>query len=289
MKQCKDLGSNRATLVGQWAEVAPGSLKPAKRRTRSHPKSKMRALRGSIAANGIVAPIVIDAEGGIVDGHLRAEIAIELGLPTVPVIRVDHMSEADLKALAIAANRMPADVTWDMDALRIAELLNRTAVEPDGSIDLGSVSRQPHPLKRQQRQKPMEDGKDYKIGRGKPPVHSQFKKGQSGNPKGAQRHKTKRNKRRFGARDFAIRLANEKVPVTVRGQLRQMLVKEAMMRRIFMDFLEATPNVRARPLLQLVQIGAFDFDETHFQSRHDRVQAFLEQLAAEAAAHEKPD
>lgn len=29
---------------------------------------------------------------------------------------------------------------------------------------------------------------DYKVGKGKPPKHTQFKKGQSGNPDGARRH-----------------------------------------------------------------------------------------------------
>ena len=29
-----------------------------------------------------------------------------------------------------------------------------------------------------------EDKRDYEVGRGKPPVHTRFKKGQSGNPRG---------------------------------------------------------------------------------------------------------
>lgn len=29
---------------------------------------------------------------------------------------------------------------------------------------------------------------DYEVGKGKPPKHTQFKKGQSGNPEGARRH-----------------------------------------------------------------------------------------------------
>ena len=36
----------------------------------------------------------------------------------------------------------------------------------------------------------MDDPRDYEVGYGKPPVHSRFKAGQSGNPKGRRTRKT---------------------------------------------------------------------------------------------------
>ena len=36
----------------------------------------------------------------------------------------------------------------------------------------------------------MDDPRDYEVGYGKPPVHSRFKPGQSGNPKGRRTRKT---------------------------------------------------------------------------------------------------
>jgi hypothetical protein len=38
----------------------------------------------------------------------------------------------------------------------------------------------------EQRKRPMSDGeRDYQVGPGKPPLHTRFRKGQSGNPRGS--------------------------------------------------------------------------------------------------------
>lgn len=55
--------------------------------------------------------------------------------------------------------------------------------------------------------------KDYKVGYGKPPLGSRFKKGQSGNPRGKQK----------GTRSLEVELAEElteKVRVTENGKLK---------------------------------------------------------------------
>ncbi len=112
-------GSNRATAVGQWDEVELGVLQSAVRRTRTHTLSKRRAVEASILENGILNPVAINSSNVIVDGHLRVEIARKLSLSTVPVIRIAHMSDAELRAYAIAANKLPAVASYDINALRI--------------------------------------------------------------------------------------------------------------------------------------------------------------------------
>lgn len=120
MKKCKlSRNSNRSSLVGRWEEVDPKALNAAVRRTRKHPVQKVRTLKASIHSQGIITPIIINAAGVIVDGRLRVEIACQLGLASVPVVRVEHLDDAELRAFAIAANRMPANVTWDLDNLRL--------------------------------------------------------------------------------------------------------------------------------------------------------------------------
>ena len=56
----------------------------------------------------------------VVDGNLRLEIAKKLELITVPVIRIEHLDEAELLAYGIAANKMPGVANIDFEALGLA-------------------------------------------------------------------------------------------------------------------------------------------------------------------------
>jgi hypothetical protein len=56
--------------------------------------------------------------------------AQQLGLPEVPVILLDHLSEAQRRALVIADNRLAENAGWDHDLLR-AELAALRAEEFD--------------------------------------------------------------------------------------------------------------------------------------------------------------
>jgi DNA modification methylase len=64
-------------------------------------------------------PITINSANVIVDGHLRFAVAQKLGFSSVPVIRVSHLSDAELRAYAIAANKLPAVANYDLNALRL--------------------------------------------------------------------------------------------------------------------------------------------------------------------------
>jgi ParB-like chromosome segregation protein Spo0J len=76
-------------------------------------------VEASIREYGILDPVTINSADVIVDGHLRVEIARKLGFRTVPAIRIAHLSDAELRAYAIAANKLPAVANYDVDALRI--------------------------------------------------------------------------------------------------------------------------------------------------------------------------
>ena len=65
-----------------------------------------------------------------------------------------------------------------------------------------------------------DDSGDYKVGRGRPPRHTRFKKGQSGNPKGRPR----------GSGNFhtlLLRQLNKKVTIVVDGQRKKITLLEA--------------------------------------------------------------
>lgn len=74
---------------------------------------------------------------------------------------------------------------------------------------------------------------DYKVGYGKPPKHTQFKKGQSGNPKG-------RPKGRKNMSTIINDVFNRKVTITENGQTRNVPYFEAFTRQFAAKGLHGT-------------------------------------------------
>src|SRR6266446_2302849 len=66
-------------------------------------------------------PILVDTKAGIIAGHGRLLAARKLGLTEVPVIVLDHLSEAQKRAYIIADNQLALNADWDYETLR-AEL-----------------------------------------------------------------------------------------------------------------------------------------------------------------------
>ena len=71
---------------------APDQLKPYPRNARTHSKKQIRQIAESIRRFGFTNPVLVNSEGMILAGHGRAEAARLLALPSVPCVRIDHMS-----------------------------------------------------------------------------------------------------------------------------------------------------------------------------------------------------
>ena len=90
----------RSRIVGH-ADLDPRSLTPNARNFRRHPAAQQRALAGAIEEVGLVAAVTQNVTtGNLVDGHLRVELAIARGEPTLPVTLVE-LSPAE-EALVLA-------------------------------------------------------------------------------------------------------------------------------------------------------------------------------------------
>ena len=68
---------------------------------------------------GFKIPIVARSDGTVVDGHLRLKAAERLGLDAVPVALADDLSEAQIKAFRLLANRSASWATWDDELLTL--------------------------------------------------------------------------------------------------------------------------------------------------------------------------
>jgi ParB-like chromosome segregation protein Spo0J len=97
----------------QISFIAIADLIPAPHNARKHSRAQVRAIARSIEAFGFNAPVLIDKSRQIVAGHGRYEASKLLELTQVPVIFLDHLSEAQAKAYMLADNKLTDRSTWD--------------------------------------------------------------------------------------------------------------------------------------------------------------------------------
>jgi DNA modification methylase len=109
-------------------QVPIGSLKPNPRNPRKHGRAKIEALAKCIDAFDFNAPILVDRHNTIVAGHARWLAAKRRGMTHVPVIRLEHLSEAKAQAYMLADNKLTDRSEWDetLVAVHLKELSELT-------------------------------------------------------------------------------------------------------------------------------------------------------------------
>lgn len=110
-------------------------LKPPKRQLRTHSPKQVEQIVSSIRRMGFINPVIVDAERNIVCGVGRYLAAREIGLSRLPTIMVDHLTEAELRAYAIADNKLTLNDTWDEKLLPV-ELRELMVLDIDLPIEL---------------------------------------------------------------------------------------------------------------------------------------------------------
>jgi DNA modification methylase len=108
-------------------------LKPYDRNARTHSAEQVAQIAASIVEFGFTNPILVDSHDGIIAGHGRLMAATELGLKTVPVVVLDHLSDRQRKAYILADNQLALNAGWDTDLLR-AELQDLAEQDFDLSL-----------------------------------------------------------------------------------------------------------------------------------------------------------
>jgi len=94
-------------------------LVPYVRNPRTHSDAQVAQIAASIAEFGFNNPILVDTKAGIIAGHGRLLAARKLQLREVPVIVLDHLTEAQKRAYIIADNQLALNAGWDEELLRI--------------------------------------------------------------------------------------------------------------------------------------------------------------------------
>ena len=117
MSECLVSSPLESRFPGEMMPVA--QLTPAKGNPRTHSKKQIRQIANSIKRFGFNNPVLIGDDGGIIAGHGRVAAAKLLGMTDVPVRRLSHLSQEEVRAYIIADNRLAEVADWDSEILAI--------------------------------------------------------------------------------------------------------------------------------------------------------------------------
>lgn len=108
------------TLSTPRIEMQPvAALRPYPGNARKHSKKQVRQIAESINRFGFTNPVLIGDDGEIVAGHGRVMAEKELGLKTVPTVRLSHLSAEERRAYVLADNKLALNAGWDTEILAI--------------------------------------------------------------------------------------------------------------------------------------------------------------------------
>ena len=110
-------------------------LEPYEKNARKHQDDDVQTIANSITRFGFDDPIGIWSDHNVVvEGHGRLLAAKQLGMTEVPCIRLDHLTDAERRAYALAHNRTAELSMWDDELLDLE--LDELALE---DIDMESL------------------------------------------------------------------------------------------------------------------------------------------------------
>jgi DNA modification methylase len=87
------------------------------RNPRTHSAEQVAQIAASIIEFGWTNPVLVSRDGEVIAGHGRLEAARKLGLETVPVVVLDHLTDAQRRAYVIADNKLALNAGWNEELL----------------------------------------------------------------------------------------------------------------------------------------------------------------------------
>lgn len=98
--------------------VDVNTLKTYENNAKIHDAAQIEQIKRSITDFGFNDPIAVWKNNVIIEGHGRYFAAKELGIPAIPIIRLDTLSDEERKAYGLIHNKLTMDTGFDYDTLR---------------------------------------------------------------------------------------------------------------------------------------------------------------------------
>ena len=103
----------------QLIKIRLEDLTPYEKNSKKHTPEQIEQIKNSIVAFGNSDPIGVSGDNNvIIEGNGRYIALKELGYEEAYCIRLDHLTEDERKAYAIAHNKINANTGFDMELLK---------------------------------------------------------------------------------------------------------------------------------------------------------------------------
>ena len=163
--------------TSKYSQIALTALAPYPKNARTHSDEQVEKIAKSLQEFGFINPVLIDSKNMIIAGHGRVLAAKKIGMEKVPCVRVEGLTDEQIRAYILADNRLAEDAGWDDDILK-AELqelkdngfdisLTGFGIDDIGfeDIDFSDMDEGIEELEEKAQEEPMaESGTRYKLG-----------------------------------------------------------------------------------------------------------------------------
>ena len=112
--------------------MSPEELTPYENNAKLHPEEQVEQIKRSIEQFGFRDPVAVWKDNTIIEGHGRLLAAMQLGLDSIPVIRLDDLTDAQRKAYALVHNQLTMNTGFDITRLTLE--LDKVKLDFDMSV-----------------------------------------------------------------------------------------------------------------------------------------------------------
>jgi DNA modification methylase len=92
---------------------------PSARNARTHSAAQLDQIAASMREWGVTTPILLDENGTVIAGHGRVLAAQKLGFTELPVMIARGWTKEQIRAYALADNKLALNAGWDPELLRL--------------------------------------------------------------------------------------------------------------------------------------------------------------------------
>lgn len=96
--------------------MAVKDIKPFERNAKKHDEKQIKNVMESIKQFGFAQPLVVDKDNVLIIGHCRLIASKRLKLDSVPVVKMDELTQEQVDKLRLLDNKLN-ESEWDMELL----------------------------------------------------------------------------------------------------------------------------------------------------------------------------